>query len=257
MTVSSPDALGLISAPASREDFKRYCLRRLGSPLNKINVSDEQIQDRINDALLMFFDYHFEGSEKTYYKYQLTDTDITNKYITLPDNIIGAVRMFEGGDAFNSQNMFNFRYQFSLNDLYPLTSGSVLTYHMTMTQLAFLEQLFVGTQPVRYNRFNNRFYIDMDWSRFSSGQYLIVEAYKVIDPILYTRMWSDRWLCRYGTALIKRQYGTNLKKYSGMKMLGDIAFNGQQIYDEANQEIEELEHEMINSYSLPVSDMIG
>jgi len=123
--------------------------------------------------------------------------------------------------------------------------------------LAFLQELFVGTQPIRYNRHNNRLYVDMDWSRYSEGQYLLVEAYQIVDPDVYTHAWSDRWLLSYATALIKRQWGEQLKKYGNMQMPGGIVFNGQQIYNEAIQEIADIEHEIIHSYSLPVTDFIG
>ena len=243
--------------PSSRETFKIYCLRRLGFGVININVSKEQVDDRIDDALKYWWDYHFEGTEKAYYKYQLTTDDITNKYITLPENIIGAVQMFESGDTFNTANMFNIRYQIMLNDLYTLTSVSLVPFYMAMQHLSFLEQIFVGDQPIRFNRHNNRFYIDTDWSRYNGGEWLVVEAYQIVDPSVSTKAWSDRWLQAYGTVLIKRQWGENLKKFGNMQMPGGIIFNGQQIWDEAMKEIEALEHDMIHSYSLPVSDMIG
>lgn len=248
--------LGLVNFPTSRNEFAKYCLRRLGYPVIKINVSDEQVNDRINDALLFFFDYHFDGTEQTYFKYQITQQDIDNGYITLPEEIFGAVRMFDAGSASNQSSMFSYRYQFTLNDLYPLVSGSVLSYVMTMTHLAFLNQVFVGQQPIQFNRYSNKMYID-DWSMFSPGQWLVIEAYKVLDPSKYPELWRDRWITNYATALIKRQWGNNLKKYGNMLMPGGVTFNGQTTYDEAQEELQALENEMINSYSLPVSHFIG
>ncbi len=243
--------------PSDRASFTKYCLRRLGDGVIEINVSDEQVADRIDDAMKWFWDYHFEGTEKTYYKYLLTGTDITNKYITLPENIIGAINIFEAGDTFNTQNMFNIQYQIMLNDLYTLTSVSLVPYYMIKTHLTNLENLFVGQQPIRYNRYNNRFYVDMDWTRFGAGTFLLVEAYQIIDPDVYTNAWSDRWLQQYATALIKRQWGENIKKYANMPMPGGVMFNGQQIYNEAVAEIQFIESEVIHSYSLPITDMIG
>jgi hypothetical protein len=229
----------------------------LGKPVIEINVDDDQVDDRIDEAFLYFTDYHFDGSEKTYYKYKVTAQDITNKYITMPDNIIGAVNLFPIGQGLNTNNLFNIRYQIALNDLYTLTSVSMVPYYMALTHVQFLEQFLVGQQPIRYNRHINKLYIDMDWTIVNVDDYIIVEAYQVIDPDTYTKTWGDRWLARYATCLIKQQWGTNLKKYQGMQLPGGITFNGQQIYDEATQEREELEHEMISSYSLPVIDMIG
>lgn len=246
-----------MAIPTTRAAFKENCLRRLGKPVVEINVDDDQTEDRIDEALRYYWDYHFDGSEKVYYKYQITPTDRANKYITMPDNIIGAVNIFPIGQALNTNNLFNIRYQIALNDLYTLTSVSMVPYYMALTHVQFLEQFLVGQQPLRYNRHMNRLYIDMDWNIINDGDYIIVEAYQVVDPETYTDAWGDRWLLRYAACLIKQQWGTNLKKFQGMQLPGGLTFNGQQIYDEATQEREELEHEMINSYSLPVTDMIG
>lgn len=246
-----------MALPTNRSEFKEYCLRRLGKPLNEVNVDDDQIEDRIDDALQYFWDYHFSGSEKTYYKHQITTQDKTNRYIQLPDNIIGAVNVFPMGQAIGMNNIFNIRYQIALNDLYTLTSVSMIPYFMAMSHVQFLEELLVGKQPLRYNRYLNKLYLDMSWDMVSEGDYLIIEAYSVVDPNVYTGAWGDRWLLRYATCLIKQQYGTNLKKYGNTPLPSGITFNGQQIYDEATKEREQLEAEMINTYSLPVSDMIG
>lgn len=243
--------------PTSRAAFKEYCLRRLGKPVIEINVDEDQVDDRIDEALAYYWDYHFDGTEKIYYKYQITAEDAANKYITLPDNIIGAVNIFNIGDAMNIANIFNIRYQIALNDLYTLTNISLVPYFMAFQHIQLIEEILVGRKPIRYNRHRNQLFIDMDWSILPVGNYVIVEAYQVVDPDTYTDVWHDRWLAQYATALIKRQWGNNLKKFDGMQMPGGLTFNGQKIYDEAIEEINALEKEMITSYSLPVSDMIG
>jgi len=247
-----------VSVPANREEFKAYCLRELGDGVLKINISEEQVDDRVDEALKWFQDYHFEGAEKCYYKYQLTETDITNKYISLPSNIIGAVNIFDGyGLTYGYGDMFNIQYQIALNDLYTLTSVSMVPYFMTLQHLQFVEELLVGKKPIRFNRHQQRLYIDGSWASFSSGHYVVVEAYQVVDPDTFTSVWGDRWLLRYATALIKKNWGSNLKKFQNMQMPGGISFNGQQIYNEAVEEINDIEHEMIHGYGLPVADMIG
>lgn len=246
-----------MALPQSRNEFKEYCLRKLGKPVIKINVTDEQIDDRIDEALKYYWDYHFDGSEKIYYKHQVTEYDRNNKYITLPDNIIGAVNIFPIGTGLNNNNMFNIRYQIALNDLYTLTSVSMVPYYMSMTHIQLLEQLLVGQQPLRYNRHTNKLYIDMDWDKIGENDFIIVEAYEVIDPDVYTDAWSDRWLARYATELIKKQWGGHMKKFGNVQMAGGITMNGKEIYQEAHDEIEKLEAEMINSYSLPSNMMIG
>jgi len=243
--------------PTTRQEFAKNCLRRLGAGATEINVTDEQIDDRIDEALAYYFDYHFDGSDKTFYKHLVTDTDKTNRSITLPENINGVVKIFPIGAGTNTNNLFNIRYQIALNDLYTLTSVSMVPYYMAMQHIRVLEELLVGQQPIRYSRHRNTLYVDMDWDKVDTGQYLLVEAYDVINPDVYTDVWKDRWLLQYCTALIKRQWGMNLKKFSGLAMPGGITYNGQITYDEAIAEISKLEEEMITTYSLPASDFIG
>lgn len=246
-----------MSVPATRAEFREYCLRRLGKPVIEINVDDDQVDDRVDEALKYYWDYHFDGSEKIFFKYQITDQVKADKYIPVPENIIGMVNLFPIGQALNTNNLFNIRYQIALNDLYTLTSVSMVPYYMALTHVQFLEQMLVGQQPIRYNRHVNRLYIDMDWNIVTTGDYIIAEAYQVVDPAVYADVWKDRWLLRYATCLIKQQWGNNLKKFGGMQLPGGLFFNGQQIWDEATKERSELEQEMIYSYSLPVTDMIG
>lgn len=247
-----------MAVPASRSEFKSYVLRRLGAPVIDINVDDDQVEDRIDEALTFFWDYHFEGAEKTYYKHQITQTNINNKYITLPSNIIGAVNIFPIGQSLSTNNLFNIRYQISLNDLYDLTATTMVPYYLAMQHIQFLEQLLVGQQPIRFNRYKNILYIDTQWDgMMQTGNYLVIEAYQVIDPAAYGAVWGDRWLSRYATALVKRQWGDNLTKYTAVNLPGGNKFNADKIRDDAQKEIEQLDQEMYTTWSLPVGDMIG
>jgi hypothetical protein len=246
-----------MAVPSTRATFKEYCLRSLGKPVIEINADDDQVEDRIDEALKYYWDYHFDGSSKTYYKHQLTSDDITNQYITLPDNIIGVVNLFDIGDYTSSNNLFNIRYQIALNDLYTLTFQSMVPYYMSFQHLQLMQEILVGRQPIRYNRHRNIVHIDMNWDKVVVGQYIILEAYEIVDPDTYTDAWGDRWLARYATALIKRQWGSNITKFNGIQMPGGITFNGEKIYNDAVEEITKLEAEMISSYSLPVHDLIG
>jgi hypothetical protein len=247
-----------MAIPTNRNDFKEYCLRKLGKPVIEINVDDDQVDDRIDEALKYYADYHFDASDKIYYKHQVTQQNITDKYITLPENIIGAVRVFPIADPMvRSDDLFNIRYQIALNDLYTLTSVSMIPYYMVMEHLALITELLVGQQPIRYTRHKNRLYVDMNWDKINVGEFLLVEAYEVVDPNQYADVWSDRWLQNYATAKIKYQWGSNLTKFSGMQLPGGVQFNGEKIFNDAQQEIEKMEAEMISSYSLPVSDMVG
>jgi len=247
-----------MAVPTTRATFKEYCLRKLGKPVIEINVDDDQVEDRIDESLKYYYDYHFDGSERIYYKHLVTDSDKANKYITLPENIIGAVRVFPvGGMVTGSRDLFNIQYQIALNDLYSLTSVSMVPYYMAMSHLSLIEEMLIGQQPIRYNRHTNKLYLDMSWERIDTGKYLLIEAYEVINPDTYTDAWGDRWLQEYCTQKIKYQWGTNLTKFTGLQLPGGVQFNGEKIMDDAERKLTALEQEMISSYSLPVTDMIG
>lgn len=247
-----------MAVPTTKDEFKEYCLRKLGKPVIEINVDDDQVDDRIDEALRYYWDYHFDGTDKVYYKHQVTEQNKTDKYITVPENIIGAVRVFPIADPLvRSDDLFNIRYQIALNDLYTLTSVSMVPYYMVMEHLALISEMLVGQQPIRFNRHKNRIYIDMDWNSIRVGEFLLIEAYEVVDPDTWSQIWSDRWLQNYTTEKIKYQWGSNLTKFVGMSLPGGVQFNGEKILNDANDEIKKMEQEMISSYSLPVSDMIG
>lgn len=247
-----------MAIPATRSEFKSYCLRKLGAPVLNINVDDDQVEDRIDEALKYYIDYHFDGSEKIYLKHQVTQQDKDNKYITIPENIIGVVRIFNIGDpSMRASDIFSIRYQIALNDLYSLTSVSMVPYYLTMTNLGIIQEMLVGKQLIDFNRHTDRIYVRMDWEKIAVGEYLLFECYKALDYDTYTDIWSDRWLQNYTTVLIKEQWGSNLTKFSGMQLPGGVQFNGEKIYNDAVEERRRLENDMINSFSLPVSDMYG
>ena len=244
--------------PASRQQLKEYCLRRLGEPVVDGNVDDEQLEDRIDDALKFYQDYHYDGTERIFLKHQITADDKTNEYIEINDNIIGIIRVFDIGDSLNSSNLFNIRYQIHLNDLFDFTSTTYVPYVTAMRHVEQLEEIFVGKKPIRFNRHKNRLHIDMDWSDdVTAGEYIIIEAYRILDPETYTDVYGDRWLREYTTQLFKRQWGENLKKFEGMQLPGGLQFNGQQIYNEAQDEITRMESEVTTNYGGIVMDMTG
>jgi hypothetical protein len=247
-----------VHKPATREEFKQFCLRRLGAPVIEINVDDLQVEDCIEVALQTYYDYHFDGSQKVFLARQITEEDRQNKYLIIPEEIIGIINIFDIGTSFGTNNLFNLRYQIALNDLYSFTTGPFAPYYMALQNVALAQELFIGKQALRYNRHINKIYIDMNWTeKVNVGEYIVIEAYAIVDPNEYPDVWNDRWLQRYTIAQIKRQWGNNTKKFEGIQMPGGVTFNGQQIYNEAQEEIEKMDEELINSYSLPVSDMVG
>ena len=246
-----------MSRPTSKATFKEHCLRRLGKPVIEINVDEDQLDDRVDEALDYYADYHFDGFEHTYYKHQVTDTDKTNKYITLPDNIIGVVDLFDIGDATSTNNLFNVRYQIALNDLYYLSRYELVPYYMNFQNIRMIEEILVGKQRLRFNRHLNQLHIDMGWDRLNTGDFIVCKAYKVIDPDTYTDVWKDRWLLRYAACLIKLQWGSNLTKFEGMQLPGGVQFNGAKLYDDAFAERQQLEEEIQSNYVYPPEDMVG
>ena len=247
-----------MAIPATRDQFTEYCLRKLGKPVIEINIDADQLDDRVDEALKYYWDYHFDGTEMIYYKHIVTANNVSSASVTVPDNIIGVVEMFPIGNfGTGAGDIFNIQYQIALNDLYTLTNVSMVPYYMTMEHVAFLQELLVGAQPIRYNRHKNIINIDMNFSKVNVGDYLLFRAYQVVDPATYTEVWGDRWLQNYSTQLIKKQWGSNLTKFTGLQLPGGVTFNGQQLYDEAVEELKGMEEEMINSFSLPVMSMVG
>jgi hypothetical protein len=233
--------------PSTRKQFKEYCLRKLGHPVIQINVSDEQIDDRIDEALTFWQDYHYNGSELLYLRHMLTEDDIERGYIDLNNtehaNLLGVVRIF---DVFSSistgTGMFNVVYQFVLNNLQDLTGYSIQNYYMTMQHLRFIQEWLVGWPMIRYNKHSNRLYLDVSSSKLTAGLYIIIEAYAPLDET-NPDIWGDRFLQNYATALIKEQWGNNLTKFVNMQLVGGVQFNGEQILNDAREERRNMETE--------------
>ena len=271
-----------MATPNSRAALKEHCLRQLGKPVIEINVDDDQVDDRIDDALQYFSQYHYDGVERVYLKHAVTQAEIdraktnasvtaTDKadnsitatwldgkgFIPVPDSVLSVVKVFDFTDK-NTTNMFDVRYQLRLNDLYDFSSESIIHYEMTMRQLDFLDHILVGEKPIRFNQHMNRLYIDMDWSTdITAGEFLIIECYRKLDPSTYTDVFNDIYLKRYTTALIKRQWGANLSKFEGVQMLGGVTLNGAKLFEEAQTDIEKLEEQIQLAYELPPNYMIG
>ena len=273
-----------MAEPSTRETLKQYSLRALGKPVIEINVDDDQLEDRIDEAVQYFQQYHYDGIRRTYLKYKLTAADKTRlsaingetesatdlkdnsvsttwyedkNFLVVPQSIISVINIFPFSDKGN-MNLFDVRYQLRLNDLYDFSSTSIIHYDMVLRHLDFLDHILVGEKPTRFNQYNNRLYIDMDWKNdISVGEYLVIECYRKLDPETMTDVYNDIYLKRYVTALFKRQWGANLSKFNGVTMLGGVTLNGQQIFQEAQEDIRKLEEEIRGTYETPVTYMIG
>jgi len=246
-------------AITTRQGLIDYCLRRLGAPVTEINVDDEQISDRIDDAIEFFQEYHFDGVEKVFLKHTMTQTDIDNEYIAAADPIVSVLRILPvpNFNAFQT-GFFNEEFQLRLNDLEHFRSSTMINWAMSQTNFSLVENLF-GVQPtLMFNRKQNKIYLETDWSnKFKVGTILIIEAYRILDPATYTEVYNDMFLKKYATALIKQQWGSNLKKFTGVTLPGGISLDGQTIFTEATQEITKIEEEMNMKYELPPDGIIG
>ena len=242
------------------------CLRRLGHPVIEINVDDEQISDRMDDALEFFAEYHFDGVEKVFLKHEITQTDIDNEYIAMDDPaspvggpVIGVRRVLPvpNFNAFQT-GFFNEEFQLRLQDLNTFTGTGMINWTMSLQNFQMVDYLFTVSATVLFNRKQNRLYLETDWAnKFKAEDILIVECYRLLDPTQYTEIYNDIFLKKYCTALIKRQWGENLKKFEGVQLPCGVTLNGKTIYDEAIDEINKIEEEMNLKWELPPDGFIA
>ena len=281
-----------MAQPSSRAELIDYCKRQLGAPVLEINVADEQISDLVDDAVQMFQERHYDGVVQMPLKYKVTQADIdrgrsrgnnkavgivtttatstivgtavtfsyeeNSNYIQLPDSVIGVNKIyrFDGSNTITN-NMFSVKYQMFLNDVYYFDSIELLSYAMVKTKLEDIDFLLNTEKQIRFNIRQNRLYMDLDFASLTENDYLIIDCWRILNPDDFTRVYNDRFLKRYLTALIKRQWGQNLIKFQGVKLPGGIELNGRQIYDDAQVELDKIQTEMMSSYEIPPLDMIG
>lgn len=247
-----------MAKPTNRKEFIEYILRKIGAPVIQINVSEEQVEDRVDEAVDFWRDYHYNGSQLVYLKHQVTQQDKDQGYIKLPEQLLGISKIFDFDTSISmGTGIFNVNYQFVLNNLTDITGYSIQNYWMTMSHISFLQEWLVGKPMVRYNKHVNRLYIDTDSSSWNVGSYIIIEAYDIIDPDAYSDVWSDRWLQNYASVLVREQWGLNLTKFTNMQLVGGVSFNGEQILAEARAEREKMEEEAIRALQPLTYNFIG
>lgn len=247
-----------MAKPTTRQGLINYCLRKLGHPVVEINVDDDQVEDRVDEAFQYYRDFHYDATQKVYSSMQLTSNVIAQQYITLPEEMIGVERILQISNRSNGASMFDARYQLMLNNIQSLTNTDIIYYSMLKTELNLINDLMTGQKPVRFNRHMNRLFIDLDWkNEIHEGDYVIVEGWSSLDPDTYTDVYNDGFLKRYCTALIKQQWGINLKKFEGVQLPGGVTLNGQIIYNEATEEIDKLKEEVQDTYQLPIDFFTG
>jgi len=276
-----------MAKPSSRQGLIDYCLRQLGAPILEINVDDDQIDDLVDDAIQYFNERHFDGVEKMYLKYKITEDDVTRgtakgttgtgivqttatdtsnrtynfyeteNYIQVPDSVVGIEKIFKFDSSSISGGMFSIKYQLFLNDLYYFNSVELLQYAMTKSYLEDIDFLLTPDKQIRFNKRQDRLYLDIDWGSQPAGEFIILECYRALDPAAFTQIFNDSWVKMYLTALIKRQWGRNLSKFRGVKLPGGIELNGGEILQQAESEIADIKGRMLSEYELPPLDFIG
>ena len=278
-----------MAKPASRQNLIDYCLRKLGAPVLEINVDDDQIDDLVDDALQLFNERHFDGVERMYLKYKITQDDInrgsakgtsgngivstaatstsspavtfnwyeTANYIQVPESVLGVEKIFKFDTSSISGGMFSIKYQLFLNDLYYFNSVELLQYAMVKSYLEDIDYLLTTDKQIRFNKRQDRLYLDIDWGAETAGNWLILDCYRALDPNSFTQVYNDVFLKQYLTALIKRQWGQNMSKFKGVKLPGGIEMNGTEILQQAESELESLRGRMFSEYELPPYDFIG
>ena len=282
-----------MAQPSSRSELINYAKRQLGAPVLEINVADEQVEDILDDAIQYFHERHFDGVLRTYLKYQVTQNDIdrgkgpgeagvtgittttatatidgasmdfdwyeNSNYLQVPPAVIGVEKIFHfDGSNTVTNNMFSVKYQLFLNDVaFNLGYNGLLSYAMTRTYLEDINFLLTTQKQIRFNQRMDRLYLDIDWSSLTSGDWLILDCYRTLDPNDYTRVYNDSFLKKYFTALLKRQWGQNLIKFQGVKLPGGVELDGRAIYEDAMKDLEIIREMMSNTYELPPLDMIG
>ena len=281
-----------MAKPSTRQGLIDYCLRQLGAPVLEINVDDDQIDDLVDDAIQYFNERHYDGVEKMYLKYQITQDDVdrgrakgttgvgivtttatstsisgygtttssfyeTSNFIQVPDSVIGVERIFKFDTNSISGGMFSIKYQLFLNDLYYFNSVELLQYAMTKSYLEDIDFLLTPDKQIRFNKRQDRLYLDIDWGSQTAGEFMVLECYRALDPESFTQIYNDSWMKQYLTALIKRQWGRNLSKFRGVKLPGGIELNGGEILQQAESELSDIKARMMSEYELPPLDFIG
>ena len=290
-----------MAKPATRQQLIDYCFRKLGAPVLEINVDDDQVDDLVDDAIQLFNERHFDGVERMYLKYEITQGDIdrgvgakiagestidgkngigivtttststsipgygtttttfyeNSNFLQIPESVVGVHKIFKFDTSSISGSMFSIKYQLFLNDLYYFNSVELLQYSMTKTRLEDIDFLLTPEAQVRFNKRQDRLYLDIDWGAQTAGNFLVLDCHRALDPDTFTQVYNDYFVKLYLTALIKRQWGQNLIKFRGVKLPGGLELNGREIYDDAERDLERIKEKMMLEYELPPLDFIG
>ena len=277
-----------MAVPTSRGQLINFGLRKLGYPVLEINLDTDQIHDALDDTIQMYQERHYNGIERMFLKYKITQDDIdrgkadgttgvgivtttgiqtsnvtvtsnfyeNSNFLAVPDHVIGVNRIFKFDTSSISGGMFSIKYQLFLNDLYFFNSINLLQYSMTKTYLEDIDHLLTTEKQIRFNQRQDRLYLDIDWGAQQLGDFMVIDCFRALDPDTFTQVYNDPFVKLYLTALIKRQWGQNLIKFRGTKLPGGIELNGREIYDDAIRDLDSIKQRM-QEYETPPLDFIG
>lgn len=248
--------------PNSRETLITYCKQQLGEPVVKVNVDDSQAETVISDALQLYQEYHYDSCEHIQFKHIITDEDKKNQYITLPEGIINVIQIYKNsGGVTNGDYLMDLNYYFhlNLNDVLRNSSTPAMTsYQIGKSYLSLIDNMTNPSPVLDWTRHLNKLKIEVDWNKYFAGvKYLILDCYALLNPDDAPKVYNDRWLKSYCIAKMKKMWGINLKKFNGVTLPGNITLNGQDLYNEAVEEIKELEVELEERYSVPARFFVG
>lgn len=247
--------------PTTRDELIDYCKRRLGDPVLEINVDEDQMEDRVDEALQYYQEYHSDATVRTYLKHQITAADVTNEYIPIPSNVLTVSRLFPLHTNSSTGNFFDIKYQMMLNDITDLqnVAGDLAYYEQMQQYLSLLDMKLNGTPQVQWSRHEDKLYIFGDFADndLKEGDYVVMEVYSTLDPEAAPSIWNDMWLKEYTTALFKQQWGMNLIKFEGVQLPGGVTFNGRQLYDDGTSEIERLRETIRLEHEMPSDFFVG
>jgi hypothetical protein len=252
-----------MARPTTRQGLIDYCLRSLGAPVIEINIDDDQVEDRVDEAIQFYQEYHSDAVVRSFVKHQLTSQNISDGFITLPEELISVLRVLPINSTFNAAtNMFSFQYQMAMSDMLTLgnNAGGLIDLEMTKQYMSLLDMSINGLgQQIIFSRHMNQLRIEVDWaeSGLVEGAYVVIEGYLTIDPNDYPDIYNDMMLKKHLKALLKRQWGENLIKFEGMQLPGGVTINGRAIFEDALTEIEKIETEYDLKYSFPPDFFVG
>lgn len=240
-----------------REDLKMYCLRQLGHPLLQINVHPEQIEDRIDDALKIYWEFHEGGSYRDFITHELTQDEISSKIIEVDPWVFSVLRLIPLAGVDTDLNLEYQSFMQALGNQVIVWGEGLVNYTVGVSFLNLVYDYFKRIKIMDFKYSHHKLYLRSEMNEFNPGDIIILEVYKLCDPDVYRETWDNWFLKGFATALIKKQWGTNMKKYQGVQLPSGVTLDGQTIFNEALEEIAQLKADLFSFETLPPNLEMG